>query len=106
MLVAGYFTSAPLYVRWKLSEGSFSSWVAREHIQSDPGKPFRIGLFHIRQVDAGADGFLFYESLGNLSDIGDGIAYLPHGTAAAFPLADQCTFKHLDGPWYSWIGYS
>jgi hypothetical protein len=78
MLVVGYATGAPLYVRWKLSKPSFASWVARSHSQSDLEKPIRIGLFRIRQVDASSDGFLFYDSLDDMSDIGDGIAYLPH----------------------------
>jgi hypothetical protein len=101
-LVAGDYTGAPMQTRWKFSEPAFENVVARS--PADIKAPFRAGLYEVEQVDASADGYLFYDSADDLSDTGDGIAYLPRGNRGAFP--DQDAFIHLDGPWYAWVGNS
>jgi hypothetical protein len=105
ILVAGYATEAPLELRWKLSESDFNRWVAEGHGQVDISKPFRLGLFSVERVDSNPDGYLFYDGTSDLSDTGDGIAYLPHGIPVGLAYAED-VFTHLDGPWYSWVGYS
>jgi hypothetical protein len=107
VLIGSYFTRAPLQLRFRLSEAAFQQWIADQPaVHSDITTPFRLGLYDIDSVVASSDGYMFYDRAENLADTGNGIAYLPNGTVGAFAGYKQDVFVHLDGPWYSWVGYS
>jgi hypothetical protein len=106
-LIGAGVTRTPLQFRFLLSEAAFAQWVASQPAgHPDVSTPFRLGLYDINMVEGSSDGYLFYDAASDLSDTGDGIAYLPTGDARAFNTYDQDVFTHLFGPWYAWVGYS
>jgi hypothetical protein len=106
LLITIQATSASLRLLWSISEPMFARVVATlpSPDRAAPGRlsvPSRIGLYNIDYCEAGVGGYLFYDAQGgDLAAVGAGFAYLPHGIPTD---PGQYGFRHLDGPWYTFV---
>jgi hypothetical protein len=109
LLIAVHATNASVRLLWTVSEPAFARVVATLPPPDRPAQrgisvPSHIGLYTIDHAAADAGGYLFYDAHGgDLSDLGAGFAYLPHGIPTD---SGPYGFRHLDGPWYTFVGYS
>jgi hypothetical protein len=106
LLIAIHATNASLRLLWTISEPAFARVVATLPPPDRPSQrwisvPSRIGFYSIDHAQADLGGYLFYDAQGgDLADIGAGFAYLPHGIPTD---PGQYGFRHLDGPWYTFV---
>jgi hypothetical protein len=106
LLITIQSTGGSLRLLWTISEPMFARMVAilPPPDRAAPGRlsvPSQIGLYNIDHGEADVGGYLFYDAQGgDLADIGAGFAYLPHGIPVD---PGQYEFRHLDGPWYTFV---
>jgi hypothetical protein len=96
----------PLRARWTMSEDAFNRAVAEIQQHPERAQSFsgRIGYYDITIVRVVERGVLFYDSKGAFIDDA-GFAFLPDGPYPELENGgfERPAFRHLGGPWYSWI---
>lgn len=92
-------TSAPLLVRFNMSQSSMERFAQEVIGSSRVPKPDRVGLFPVTRVQRFEGGMRFLVKGGGFLDP-SGFAYSPDGRPPN--LGGEDNYVHLEGPWYLW----
>lgn len=92
-------TSAPLLVRFNLSQGSMERFALAVIGSSRVSKPSRVGLYPVARVQRFEGGMRFLIRGSGFLDP-SGFAYSPEDRPPN--LGGEDNYVHLEGPWYLW----
>ena len=92
-------TSAPLLVRFELSQGAMEELAREATANGALPRPDRVGLFPVERVTRFQGGMRFLVKGAGFLDPG-GFAFSPDGRPPN--LGGEDHYFHLEGPWYVW----